>query len=283
MMIRLKMKKKVRATGGDTVTLNLAVPAGWQELTDRQLLGVFRLMAREYSSEEIKFISLLRWARLTVIGRPLKSKNFLVRHGRDIFSVSPMQFAEILTALDWLVQIPDSPVRLSEVAGRIPVDDRFIGVPFEKYLIIENLYQGFLQTRKDEFLIEIFNELYYRPSGVRRLLSFLRHPRFSFKRMTVRKQAVLLSVFYWVASLKKFFTAQFPDFFKPLGDDDSNLLGAPSLSVQLQDAMNAQIRALTKGDVTKEAEILKMDTWRALTELNAQAREYAEFKSKQKS
>ena len=34
--------------------------------------------------------------------------------------------------------------------------------------------------------------------------------------------------------------------------------------------MNAQIRALTKGDVTKEKEILALDTWRALTELNAQ-------------
>ncbi len=41
--------------------------------------------------------------------------------------------------------------------------------------------------------------------------------------------------------------------------------------------MNAQIRALTKGDITKEKEILSLDTWRALTELNAQAREYKEL------
>ena len=43
--------------------------------------------------------------------------------------------------------------------------------------------------------------------------------------------------------------------------------------------MNAQIRALTKGDVTKEAEILALDTWRALTELNAQAKEYKQLNS----
>ena len=41
--------------------------------------------------------------------------------------------------------------------------------------------------------------------------------------------------------------------------------------------MNAQIRALTKGDVTKEKEILAMDCWRALTELDAQAQEYQEL------
>ncbi len=41
--------------------------------------------------------------------------------------------------------------------------------------------------------------------------------------------------------------------------------------------MNAQIRALTKGDITKEKDILALDTWRALTELNAQAREYKDL------
>ena len=40
------------------------------------------------------------------------------------------------------------------------------------------------------------------------------------------------------------------------------------------------IRALTKGDITKEREILALDTRRALTELDAQAREYQEFNSK---
>ena len=53
--------------------------------------------------------------------------------------------------------------------------------------------------------------------------------------------------------------------------------GAP-LGRRLQEAMNAQIRALTKGDITKEREVLSMDTWRALAELDAQAKEYEELK-----
>jgi len=44
--------------------------------------------------------------------------------------------------------------------------------------------------------------------------------------------------------------------------------------------VNAQIHALTKGDVTKEAEVLALDTHRALTELNAQAREFLELNSR---
>ena len=48
----------------------------------------------------------------------------------------------------------------------------------------------------------------------------------------------------------------------------------------LYEAVNSQIRALTKGDVTKEKEVLAIDTWRALTELNALAKEYDDFNKK---
>lgn len=55
---------------------------------------------------------------------------------------------------------------------------------------------------------------------------------------------------------------------------------AKNIGEQVTEAMNAQIRALTKGDITKEKEVLAMDCWRALTELNAQAKEYEELNRK---
>jgi uncharacterized protein YbjQ (UPF0145 family) len=64
-----------------------------------------------------------------------------------------------------------------------------------------------------------------------------------------------------------------------MNSESSNALGY-SPTDKVKDSMNAQIRALTKGDITKEQEILNMDTWRALTELNAQAREYQEITAK---
>ncbi len=44
--------------------------------------------------------------------------------------------------------------------------------------------------------------------------------------------------------------------------------------------MDAQIRALTKGDITKEEHILSLPAHRALTELDALAREYDELNRK---
>ena len=51
----------------------------------------------------------------------------------------------------------------------------------------------------------------------------------------------------------------------------------PSLQ-QLQEPMNAQIHALTGRDITKEREVLKMDCWRALTELDAKAKDYEDMR-----
>jgi hypothetical protein len=62
----------------------------------------------------------------------------------------------------------------------------------------------------------------------------------------------------------------FPHFFKPGGAGDD--------SPDMRAIMDNQIRALTGGDITKEAEVLAMDTWRALTELNAKAKEAEDFK-----
>ena len=59
------------------------------------------------------------------------------------------------------------------------------------------------------------------------------------------------------------------------GDTIDALLQA---NERLQQQMNNQIRALTKGDITKEAQVLRMDVHRALVELDAQALEYEELK-----
>ena len=57
---------------------------------------------------------------------------------------------------------------------------------------------------------------------------------------------------------------------------------APPIGEVLRTAMNAQIRVLTGGDITKEEAVLSMDTWRALTELDAKAKEVEDIKRQTK-
>lgn len=244
-----------------TISIDFIVPQGWHELSDKQLRYVYDLLAKEYASDEIKTLCLLRWSATKVIGRQ-ESGAYLLKKGKFLFEVTPLTLAELLPALDWLGSLPTSPVRLSKINRQHALPADFSEVPFETFIICDNLYQGYLQTQDDALLDELGATLYGKS------IDFKPYER--------------ISIFYWFASLKDSLSRKYSDFFQPItGASDGNLLGSSVPSVE--DAMNAQIRALTKGDVTKEAEVLALDTHRALTELNAQAREYKELNAKMQS
>ena len=260
------------------VKLNLVVPKGWGVLSDKKLMSLFRMMSMGFDQSEVKLLALLKFSGCKVIGRvpalnKRGAKDWLIRQGKNFYCVSSLQLAEVLGFLNWMDELPDLPVRVWKWKGRVALDPLLQGVPFEKFIIMENLYQGYLSNQNDGFLDQIADVLYSKGKGLRRF----NKP----KEDSLNLSAFRLNVFYWVASIKKYFSIVFPDFFQPVADSSSNLLGSSnSLGKQLQDSMNAQIRALTKGDITKEEHILSLDTWRALTELNAQAKEYAELNSK---
>lgn len=244
-----------------TISINFIVPEGWHELGDKQLRYVYQLLADGFASDEIKTLCLLKWSGAKVIGRQ-DNGAYLLKRGKALFEVTPFTIAELLPHLDWLATVPSQPVRLSKINRREAIAADFEGVSFENYIIIDNLYQGYLSTQ-DDAILDQMTEILYGHS-------------------IVLKPAERINVFYWIASLKEFFSHRYPDFLRLTSEvAGGDLLGGQQQSVE--EAMNAQIRALTKGDITKEKEILALDTWRALTELNAQAREYRELNAQLKA
>ena len=241
-------------------TINLTVPRGWHELDDKQLRYLFGLLADEYSSAEIRTLCLFRWAGLKVQYR--HNSHFVVRLGKDDFTLSATVVADAIETMKWLDEIPSYPVRLSHIGKFTALQADFLSVPFETFIFCDNLYQGYLHTKDDSLIDEMIKVLY---NGCNSKILPLER----------------ISTFYWFASLKQYFAKTFHHFFQQTGGTDGNLLGsAKSIGEQVTEAMNAQIRALTKGDITKEKEVLAMDCWRALTELNAQAKEFEELNRK---
>ena len=244
-----------------TFNINFNVPQGWHELSDRQLRYVYQLLANEFATDEVKTLCLLQWSGTKVIGRQ-ESGAYLLKKGKFLFEVTPLTLAELLPHLDWLGSIPTVPVRISKINRQHALPADFSEVPFETFIICDNLYQGYLSTQDDALLDQLGASLYGKS------MTFKPYER--------------INIFYWFAALKDTFSRKFSDFFQPISAaTDGNLLGSAAPSVE--DAMNAQIRALTKGDITKEKEVLALDTHRALTELNAQAREYKELNAKTQS
>ena len=241
-------------------TINLIVPRGWHELDDLQLRFLFGLLADEYSSAEIRTMCLLKWSGLNVLYR--HNDDFVFRLGKDDFKLSATDVANAIETLKWIEEIPSFPVRISHIGKFTALPSDFQSVPFEKYIYCDNLFQGYLHTNDDSLIDEMMKVLY---------------PDCNSKGLPLER----ISIFYWFASLKQYFAKTFHHFFQQTASTDNNLLGnANGYARQVIDAMNAQIRALTKGDITKEKEVLAMDCWRALTELDAIARETEELNRK---
>lgn len=243
-------------------TFNISLPTSWAELTDKQLHLVYDLFARDLSAAEVKTLCLMKWNRLKVLAS-LPDKRFLIkRKGEPEVALGARQIQQATSVLDFLDSFAPIPVRISKIGRHKAVAADFEKMPFEQFLFVENLFQGYLNTEQEELLLQMAQILYgsdhVKPD-----------------------KAQLVGVFYWMASLKQYFAGQFPNFYKPASTQgDGNLLGSGQTDIyrQLRESTNTMIRALTGGDITKEATIMKMDTWRALTELDAKAKEAEDFR-----
>ena len=241
-------------------TINLTLPTSWSELTQEQLRGVYVLMVR-YGNAEVAWqrvaASYVRtWNNIQVIS-PYGS-NWLIRVGCHEYIMDSQEFAWVCRTLEWLKDIPADPVRLDVIDGAkaMPPDPTY-DLTLEQWLACENLYQGYQYTQDPVHLHSMAAMLY-------------------------RKEDICLtpseeiSIFYWWSSVKQMVSAMFPHFFKPAPVKADDIPDADTV----RRSVDAQIRALTKGDISKEEQILSMAAIRALTELDAQAREYEELNRK---
>ena len=247
--------------------LSFGLPQGWQELSQRELAMVFRSMERNAEPSQAKLAVLLRLTGMEISYREVQGWRCKVRavsEGRDTtvsFVLDSEAMAWMIEQLDWLTVPGMVPVRLQEIQnkdwGRVTALAADLhGVKFSTYLVAENCYQGVLMSRSDEAVQQLATTLY--PGLDRKLEGWEQ-----------------LMVLQWWAQVKGMFADLFPHFFKPGGADEGD-------TPDMRAIMDNQIRALTGGDITKEAEVLAMDTWRALTELNAKAKEAEDFKKSMK-
>ena len=235
--------------------IDITVPTCWQQLSDKQIRFVFKLLNGNLSLPQVKALCLLKWAKMKILRR--EGSIFIVKYNKQKFPVSALQITEVSQSMEWLGDFPVYPVRLSRIGLHRPLTADFQGVPFGTFLALDNLYQGYLQTRKHDIAMEMAKIMYQ--SGHIRHLSKVEET----------------NVFYWFTSIKRYFASMFTHFFQQT-EDDSLAPKAVTLAY-LQNNMNTQIRALTGGDITKEKEVLEMDCLRALTELNAKAKDYEEL------
>lgn len=240
--------------------IDVSLPDSWESLSQPMLRYVLQLMARFSNRHDpwrlVAVAVVRRVAGIKVICR--YSSNWLCRIAGKEEVVDAQQLAYAVQSMSWLSGIPESPVRLDRIgkASALPPFP-LAELEFSQWLALENLFQGYLFTQDSSLLEEMARILYSSES-----LS--------------PSAAESLGVFYWWTAVKNQVAAMFPNFFRPSPAEPASEPDPDSL----RRSVDSQIRALTKGDVTKEDAVLAMPAIRALTELDAQAREYEELNRK---
>lgn len=252
----MRTRKKTRHIFSDK--LETTFPESWEELTQEQLRYVYGLLAKDFSPSQVRTYAFVRFNGITVIEK--REDYFVVQKDGKRYALPLATIAFGLMQYDWLENPPTSPVRLDTIGHRnaTAIDAALHGLPFKLYIQLENLYQGFLVSQNPEAAQEMAKILY---------------PEFSGEKLS---SVELFNIVAWMAGVKSLFARTWPEFFSPAGSQSCE---EPDMVA----IMNAEIRALTGGDITKEDVVLNTDCWRALTELNEKTREARELQKSLKT
>lgn len=247
----MKTKKKTPALSS-VKELNFKFPKSWQELSQKQLKSVFVFLSAY--PEIAALVKIACYFSNLVIVRKVDDGLFSCRlateQGVHTVTISSVEMVAMTDAFEWVKEPGEVPVLLGNLYGNTAIDTALHGVPFETYLMLENLFQGYLMSNDEKAVCEMASLVY--PGETIKVL----------------KPFEVFALCLWFTQLKAMFSSSFPNFFKPVSG---------SSAVSMVDVMHAEIRALTGGDITKTSLVLEADTWVALAELDAKAREAEEF------
>ena len=257
------MPKTAPSTLSADGVLHLTCPRSWKEMTQEQLRYALHVIGcGMYSSVEGRTLMLLRFTGTEVSRKTPYGWACTVTVAKDNgkqrkhrFFMQSWQVQDMIQQLEFVDSYEAFDVRLESIGGFKAVDGLLHGVRFWDYLNMEKYYQGYLSTKEQKYVLGLAQLMY--PGG-----------------LTAIDDAEMTNCVMWFSYVKKQFASKyFRKFFRPAPVSEGK-------TVNWLEQMNAQIRALTDGDITKEQAVYDKDCWRALTELDAKAREAEEFREK---
>ena len=268
----MKIKKMIRhsSLGNQKPKIvEIKLPTSWDELTDKQLyflLG-YRTIAKGMETE----MAMFRKCSGLTISKLFNGVRVAKFPGGEAFELTDATCDEIAEELSWMLERPkfSSPRLICFWDDVTTINPLLQGVPFSTYLKLENLWQSLLQVENNSG--GDYNET--QRNIFRAMVDIIYQGNKDWLEPLHGRDGLTHSLIYWFVDLHELFYKKWPHLFKQSSSTDG-------LGVSPEEVMNAEIRALTAGDITKEEVVLQSDTWRALTELNEKAREAQEFKDK---
>lgn len=258
--MNLLRTRKTARDSSSSVEIRLHAPKAWHELSQKELRYALTLMANGFEDVSLKTFMLIRFNKIQVVRR--SKDGWKLVKDKQVFYADKWLITSLVDGMKFVDRYENFDARLDSVQGFRAVNGLLNGVPFNDYLKMEIAYQMYSSTKNEAYLTSLARLLYRKKDG---------KPADDINPDKAEK----LCVYLWYAHIKDVFAQLFPELFrKKTHDDDENV------DFDMRQITDAQLRLLTDGDVTKEQAVRQVDCKRALTELNAKAKEAREMQAK---
>lgn len=110
-------------------TFNITLSSSWAELSDKQLLMVYGLFARDLSAAEVKKLCLMKWNGLKVLATLPRHRFLIKRKEEPEVALSTRQIQQATSVLDFLDNFAPMPVRIARIGKYRALPADFEKVP----------------------------------------------------------------------------------------------------------------------------------------------------------
>lgn len=250
------------------MTLNITLPRSWADLSQKQLRIALATVFNDHLSPfDARLLLALRFAGLRKL--PGHTDAFRLRskgQPTQFMILLDQELQALADAMRFITAPPESPVRPDHIDGARAIDPMLEALDFESFLAADCLYQGFVNAVDKKASVDLLARLsfYLWPSRLPERILLRRRLK------GWRPAAALM----WFSAAKAGLARRYPNFLRPAA------AGQPSFGQSMRSAVDAQLRALTRGDLTKEQAIRHTPCHRALAELDALAAEAEDLRKR---
>lgn len=243
--------------------LRITIPAKLSELSADQLKFLAMLFLMEYTRDEFLLKALLKITGLKLI-KEVKDEPgaWWFRHPsrKRPFILDADQLAEMNKKVDFLLN-PDEIHPLRWIGLARARHFRMYNATFDEYLMAENYYFAWIQTKQEEHLDNLVACLYRRP-WQRWNSGKIQQRAKQFRKISPE---VKYTVFLWYIG----FRAYVPKRCKTLFSGKKS-----TRPFNVREYINGMIHQLNNGDITIKSQLLRQPLWDALDELEQRAIDY---------
>ena len=240
--------------------IRLRIPRQMDQLTGKQLVFISRLFMQKYTETEFLVKALLYLSGMRLANRepePDGARWYTVPGRRKPFLLDADQLAMMANNCRYLLE-PGEIKPLKWLKGARALHYRLYNASFDEYLMAENYYFAFVETRKEEHLDNLISVLYRHPWH-RWDASLIRRRARKFRNLDY---AIKNTVFMWYIGFRALVPKRCPELFS--GKKTSKPFSA-------RNYINGMIHQLNNGDITLTKKLLKQSAWAALDELEQRA------------